>query len=184
LVLLAAHCIGQPRFRGCRVPATQRLGAEGEGFRIAMQTLDLFRPSVGAAAVGLGQAAYEEALRYARRRKQFGAALVQQQAIRFKLADMAVALDAARLLVYRAAVLKDRGAARVTKEAAMAKLFATEAAWRVVDEAVQIHGGSGVSKEYAVERYYRQVRSMRIYEGTSEIQRLIIANELLRETEG
>jgi alkylation response protein AidB-like acyl-CoA dehydrogenase len=183
IALLAPHCIGQPRFRGCRIPAAHRLGAEGEGFKIAMQTLDLFRPSVGAAAVGLAQAAYEEALRYAQQRRQFGGPLVEQQAVRFKLADMAVAIDAARLLVYRAAVKKDRGAARITKEAAMAKLFATEAAWRVVDEAVQIHGGNGVSKGFPVERYYRQVRAMRIYEGTSEIQRLVIANEIIKDAQ-
>ncbi|MBI3969258.1 MAG: acyl-CoA dehydrogenase family protein [Chloroflexi bacterium] len=182
LQLLAPHCVGQPRFRGCRIPVTHRLGAEGEGFRLAMQTLDLLRPSVGAAAVGLACAAYEDAVMYARTRRQFGEPLTARQVIRFKLADMATSIDAARLLVYQAALRKDGGTRRVTREAAMAKLFATEAAWRVVDEAVQIHGGNGVNKAYRVERYYRQARAMRIYEGTSEIQRMIIANEILKES--
>ena len=148
-----------------------------------MGTLDVFRASVGAQAVGLGQAALDLALAHARQRTQFGQPLAQFQAIQGKLADMATELRAARLLVYSAARLRDAGAARVTLESAMAKLFATEAAQRAVDEAVQIHGGAGVLRGSPIERLYREVRAPRIYEGTSEIQRLIIARQLLREAD-
>jgi alkylation response protein AidB-like acyl-CoA dehydrogenase len=178
---LAPHVIGELRFEGCRVPADHRLGAAGDGWRIAMGTLDVFRASVGAQAVGLGQAALDLALAHARRRIQFGQPIVQFQAIQAKLADMATELRAARLLVYSAARLKDAGADRVTLESAMAKLFATEVAHRVVDQAVQIHGGAGVLRGSPIERLYREARAPRIYEGTSEIQRLIIARQLLRE---
>ena len=147
-------------------------------------TLDVFRASVGAQAVGLGQAALDLALAHARRRTQFGQPIAQFQAIQAKLADMATELRAARLLVYSAARLRDAGAARVTLESAMAKLFATEVAHRVVDQAVQIHGGAGVLRGSPIERLYREVRAPRIYEGTSEIQRLIIARQLLREADG
>lgn len=181
--LSAPHCIGELSFRNCAVPADQIVGEPGQGFRIAMQTFDVFRPSVGAAAIGMAQAALEESIRYSRARFQFGHPLIDNQAIQFKLADMATSLEAARMLVYRAAKLKDRGAARVTKEASMAKLFATEAAWRAIDEAVQIHGGNGVRRGVRVERLYRQVRALRIYEGSSEIQRLIIARHLRQEYE-
>jgi len=181
---LAPHVIGELTFEDCRVPADHRLGAEGEGWRVAMGTLDVFRASVGAQAVGLAQAALDLALAHARRRTQFGQALAQFQAVQLKLADMATELRAARLLVYSAARLRDSGAARVTMESAMAKLFATEVAQRVVDEAVQIHGGAGVLRGSPIERLYREVRAPRIYEGTSEIQRLIIARQLLRETDG
>jgi acyl-CoA dehydrogenase len=180
---LAPHVIGELSFEGCRVPSDHRLGAEGEGWRIAMATLDVFRASVGAQAVGLGQAALELALAHARHRTQFGQPIAQFQAIQTKLADMATELRAARLLVYSAARLKDGGADRVTLESAMAKLYATEVAHRVVDHAVQIHGGAGVLRGSAIERLYREVRAPRIYEGTSEIQRLIIARQLLREAE-
>jgi alkylation response protein AidB-like acyl-CoA dehydrogenase len=180
---LAPHVIGELRFDGCRVPADHRLGAEGDGWRIAMGTLDVFRASVGAQAVGLGQAALDLALGHARRRTQFGQAIAQFQAIQSKLADMATELRAARLLVYSAARLRDRGQTRVTLESAMAKLFATEVAHRVVDHAVQIHGGEGVLRGSPIERLYREVRAPRIYEGTSEIQRLIIARQLLRDAE-
>jgi acyl-CoA dehydrogenase len=178
--LIAPHPIGRIRFHGCRVPVSSLLGEEGQGFRIAMTTLDTFRPTVGAAAAGLAWRALDEAVGYAKRRVQFGKPVAEYQAIQIKLADMATELDAARLLVYRAAWKKDTGADRVTIEAAMAKLYATEAAGRIIDAAVQIHGGTGVVRGSIVERLYREVRALRIYEGTSEIQKLIIAGQLLR----
>jgi acyl-CoA dehydrogenase len=178
---IAPHVIGELWFDRCRLPADHLLGAPGDGWRIAMGTLDVFRASVGAQAVGLAQAALELALDHARRRRQFGRAIAEFQAIQGKLADMATEIAAARLLVYSAARLRDGGAARVTLESAMAKLFATEVAHRVVDHAVQIHGGAGVLRGSPVERLYREVRAPRIYEGTSEIQRLIIAREILKD---
>jgi acyl-CoA dehydrogenase len=180
---LAPHVIGELRFEGCRVPADHRLGTGGDGWRVAMGTLDVFRASVGAQAVGLGQAALDLALAHARSRTQFGQPIAQFQAIQTQLADMATELRAARLLVYSAARMKDAGAVRVTLESAMAKLFATEVAHRVIDQAVQIHGGAGVLRGSPIERLYREVRATRIYEGTSEIQRLIIARQLLRDAE-
>jgi acyl-CoA dehydrogenase len=177
----AAHPIAELRFERCRVPAEHRLGDEGAGMRLALGTLDFFRTSVGAAACGLGARAIEESLARAQSRRQFGSRLADFQLTQAALADMATELEAARLLVYRAAYVKDRGAARVTREAAMAKLFATEAAQRIVDRAVQIHGGSGVERGAVVERLYREVRALRIYEGTSEIQRLVIARQLLEQ---
>ncbi len=177
--LIAPHPIGEVEFNNLRVPAEDRVGAEGEGFRLAMTTLDSFRASVGAAACGMARRALVEATSYAKRRTQFGAPLASQQLIQAKLADMATELDAARLLVYRAAYLKDTGRA-VTRAASEAKLFATEAAGRIIDEAVQIHGGSGLVRGSVVEHLYRDVRALRIYEGTSEIQRLVIAKELLK----
>jgi acyl-CoA dehydrogenase len=176
--LIAPHCIGELRFRECAIPAENMLGQPGDGFKIAMRTFDVYRPSVGAAAIGMGQAALEEALHHASHRIQFGRPLIDNQAIQFKFADMATELDAARLLVLRAARLKDSGAAHVAMEASMAKLFATEAASRAIDEAVQIHGGAGVRRGNRVELLYRQVRALRIYEGASEIQRLVIARNL------
>ncbi len=178
--LIAPHPIGRIAFNGCRVPAGNLLGEEGEGFKIAMATLDTFRPTVGAAAAGLAWRAMDEAISYAKRRVQFGKPLAEYQATQMKLADMAVELDAARLLIYRAAWKKDTQAGRVTLESAMAKLFATEAAQRIIDQAVQIHGGRGVVRGSVVEKLYREVRALRIYEGTSEIQRLVIANQLLK----
>jgi acyl-CoA dehydrogenase len=157
------------------------VGAEGDGFVLAMRTMDIFRSSVGAAACGMARRALDEAVRYATTRKQFGRLLAEHQLIQEKLADMVTELDAARLLVYRAAHLKDTGAARVTREASEAKLYATEAACRIIDNAVQIHGGSGLVRGSVVERLYRDVRALRIYEGTSEIQKLIIASQLLKE---
>jgi len=183
IYLLAEHVIGEVRFQDCRVPRANLLGREGEGFRIAMRNLEVYRPSVGAAAVGMAQAAFEEAVRYVRRRVQFGKPLAEQDVVQYKLAEMATELDAARLLVYRAALLRDGGAERVTKEASMAKLFATEAAQRVIDQALQLHGGVGLIKGTVVERMYREVRALRIYEGTSEIQHIVIARQLLREFE-
>ena len=181
--LIAPHITGAIEMCDCYVPAGRLLGKEGDGFRLAMQTFDVYRASVGAAAVGLAQGAMEEALAYARHRKQFGQPLTDFQVTQFKIADMATEIDAARMLVYRAAKLKDLGAARVTKEASMAKLFATEMAGRVVDQALQIHGGQGLRKGVRIERLFRQARAMRIYEGTSEIQRLIIGRTVIAESE-
>jgi alkylation response protein AidB-like acyl-CoA dehydrogenase len=181
--LIAAHPIGEIEFEGVRVPAEDRIGAEGQGFALAMQTMDMFRASVGAAACGMARRALEEAIGHARTRRQFGVTLAMHQLIQEKLAVMQTELDAARLLVYRAAHLKDAGHAgsQLTRAASEAKLYATEAAQRIIDEAVQIHGGAGLVSGHPVERLYRDVRALRIYEGTSEIQKLIIARELLRE---
>jgi len=143
--------------------------------------MDMFRASVGAAACGMARRALDEAVQYATNRKQFGRLLAEHQLIQDKLADMITELDAARLLVYRAAHLKDMGTVRVTREASEAKLFATEAACRIIDSAVQIHGGAGLVRGSVVERLYRDIRALRIYEGTSEIQKLIIAGQLLKE---
>ena len=166
-------------FEDCRVPAENLLGKEGQGFKIAMVTLDAGRIGVGAQAVGIAQAAFEAAAEYAKTREQFGGPISRLQAIQWMIADMATRIEAARLLVYNAALKKDSGE-RFTKEAAMAKLYASETAAFVVDCALQIHGGYGYMKEYPVERYYRDARITRIYEGTSEIQRLVIANQVLR----
>jgi acyl-CoA dehydrogenase len=175
----APHPIGELRLEACRVPASQRLGEEGDGMRLALGTLDFFRTSVGAAACGLAARALDEATARAKSRRQFGSRLADFQLTQSALADMATELDAARLLVYRAAWLKDQGQPRLTRESAIAKLFATETAQRIVDRAVQIHGGSGVERGSVVERLYREVRAPRIYEGTSEIQRLVIAREII-----
>ena len=179
--MLAAHPIGEIEFRDCRVPAEDMVGAEGDGFLLAMRTMDTFRASVGAAACGMARRALDEALRYATSRKQFGRLLAEHQLIQEKLADMVTELDAGRLLVYRAAHLKDTVLARVSREASEAKLYATEAACRIIDQAVQIHGGAGLVRGSVVERLYRDVRALRIYEGTSEIQKLIIASQLLKD---
>jgi acyl-CoA dehydrogenase len=179
--LISPHPIGEIVFDGCRVPAEDMVGNEGDGFRLAMETLDTFRASVGAAACGMARRALDESVQYSSTRKQFGRLLSEHQLIQAKLADMITELDAARLLVYRAAYAKDNGAGRMTREASEAKLFATEAAWRIIDSAVQIHGGVGLMSGVVVERLYRDVRALRIYEGTSEIQRLVIAGQLLKE---
>jgi acyl-CoA dehydrogenase len=181
--LIAPHPIGEIAFEECRVPAEDMVGKEGDGFLLAMETLDTFRASVGAAACGMARRALDEAVRYAAARKQFGRALAEHQLVQEKLADMVTELDAARLLVYRAAYLKDTTNRRVTREASEAKLFATEAASRIIDSAVQIHGGVGLVRGNIVEQLYRDVRALRIYEGTSEIQKLVIANQLLKEQE-
>ena len=181
LDLMAAHPIGEPVFDDCRIPQGNLIGERGRGLRLALGTLDTFRTTVAAAAIGMGLAAYEAALDYARNRSMFGQQLSDFQATQFKLADMAVSLDAARLLAHRAAWLKDSGQETIIKEASFAKLFATEAASRIVNEAVQIHGGAGLEKGNRVERLYREVRALTIYEGTSEIQRQTIARQLLRE---
>ena len=179
--MLAPHPIGEIRFSQCRVPAEDMVGSEGDGFRLAMETLDIFRSSVGAAACGMARRALHEAARFASTRRQFGRLLAEHQLIQEKLAEMATELDAARLLVYRAAYLRDTTGARVTREASQAKLFATEAAWRIIDHAVQIHGAAGLVRGSVVERLYRDIRALRIYEGTSEIQKLVIASQVLKE---
>jgi len=178
-VLSSPHPLGTIVFEDCRVPASHRLGAEGRGMALGLQTLDLLRATVGAAACGMAARALEEALAHAGARRQFGKALAEFQLVQQKLARMAIDLTAARLLVYRAAWEADRGAARVTLEAAMAKAHATEAAQRIVDDAVQVLGGSGVLATSPVDRLYRSVRALRIYEGTTEIQHLVIAGKLL-----
>ena len=179
-VLSAPHPLGRIRFDGCRVSAETCLAGAGEGFKLGLATLDLLRATVGAAACGMAARALEEAIAHARARRQFGEPLAAFQLVREKLARMATDLAAARLLVYRAAWVKDGGAARVTLESAMAKSYATEAAQRVVDEAVQILCGRGVLADHPVDRLYRSIRALRIYEGTTEIQRLVIAARLLQ----
>ncbi|MBI3452045.1 MAG: acyl-CoA dehydrogenase family protein [Rhodospirillales bacterium] len=175
----APHPLAMLKFAGCRVPATQLLGKPGEGFKIAMATLDIFRSTVGAAALGFARRALDEALSHVRTREAFGQKLADFQMTQARLADMATEIDAAALLIYRAAWTKDCVAERVTREAAMAKLYATEMAQRVVDAAVQLHGGLGVVSGHPVERLYREVRSLRIYEGTTEIQKLVVASQIL-----
>jgi acyl-CoA dehydrogenase len=183
LVMSAAHPLGVVAFESCRVPATHRIGAEGGGFKIGMGALDRLRPTVAAAACGFAARALDEAIAHATERHQFGEALSSFQLTKQKLARMAIDLTAARMLVYRAAWEKDNGAARITMEAAMAKAFATEAAQRIIDDAVQIIGGRGVLAEHPVDRLYRSVRALRIYEGTTEIQHLIIAGLLIKGAE-
>ena len=177
--LMAPHPLAALAFEGCRVPQAQRLGPEGDGFKLAMRTLDIFRTSVAGAALGFAQRAFDEALRHAVARSMFGKTLADQPLTQAALADMATELDAARLLTYRAAWLRDRGRP-VTKEVAMAKLLATESAQRVIDRAVQMFGGRGVQRGEIVERLYRDIRALRIYEGATEVQRLIIGRELLK----
>src|SRR3954469_11429127 len=173
--VLAPHPLGTITFQDCRVPADATIGEPGKGLKVALATLDVFRSTVGAAALGFARRALDEALSWARRRRAFGKSLAEFQLTQGRLADMALEVDASALLVYRAAWTKDSGAERVTREAAMAKLCATEAAQRVIDQAVQLLGGRGVVAGAPVERLYREVRALRIYEGTSEIQRLVIA---------
>ncbi|MBI2954887.1 MAG: acyl-CoA dehydrogenase family protein [Chloroflexi bacterium] len=173
-------CIRELIFEDCRVPRENRVGKEGDGFKIAMKTLDDTRTSIGAQAVGLAQGAFDAALDYAKQRVVFGKPIAQHQAIAFMLADMATEIEAARLLVYRAAALLDAQAERYSAESAMAKLFASEMSHRVVHKALQIHGGYGYMKEYPIERFYRDQRIIEIYEGTSEIQRMVISSNLIR----
>jgi acyl-CoA dehydrogenase len=175
----APHPLAELRFEGCRIPAERLIGAQGEGFKIAMRTLDVFRPSVAAAATGFARRALEEAVTYAARRRMFGKVLADFQLTQAALADMATAIDAAALLTYRAAWLRDTGRP-VTSAAAMAKMTATESAQRVVDRALQMFGGRGVERGETVERLYREIRSLRIYEGATEVQKLIIGREVLR----
>jgi acyl-CoA dehydrogenase len=180
-VMSAPHPLGELEFDGCRVPEGNRIGDEGRGFMLGLATLDQLRPTVGAAACGMAERALREALDHAVGREQFGQPLADFQLIQEKLGRMAIELTAARMLVYRAAYEKDLGAERITTEAAMAKAYATEAAQRIIDHAVQILGGRGVMAEHPVDRLYRSVRALRIYEGTTEIQHLIIAGQMVAE---
>jgi len=179
--VIAPHPLATLRFTDCRVPLSQRIGAPGEGFKVAMRTLDVFRTSVAAASLGFARRAFDEALQRATSRKMFNQTLADFQLTQAKLAQMATTIDASALLTYRAAWLRDQGKS-VTKEAAMAKMTATEGAQQVIDAAVQIWGGMGVVSGHIVERLYREIRSLRIYEGATEVQQLIIARELLKDT--
>jgi len=179
LEVVAPHPLARISFEGCRVPAEAMLGKPGDGFRIAMSVLDVFRSTVAAAALGFARRALDESIHRVRTRELFGAPMFELQMIQGHLADMALDVDAAALLVYRAAWLKDMGAARVSREAAMAKLYATDRAQEVIDKAVQIHGGDGVRRGHIVERLYREIRALRIYEGASDVQRVIIARQTL-----
>ena len=179
--VIAPHPLARLRFADCRVPASARIGGEGDGFRIAMATLDIFRATVGGAALGFARKALALSLAHASSRQLFGGPLSDLQLVQGHLADMALEVDAAALLVYRAAWTKDCGAARVTREAAMAKLFATESAQRIIDQAVQLHGGNGVRSGHPVEMLYREIRALRIYEGASDVQKVVIARAALSE---
>lgn len=179
--VIAPHPLATIRFENCRIPATRRLGAAGEGFKIAMRTLDIFRASVAAAAVGMARRAMDEALAHAKARRMFGAALSDLQLTQAAFGDMATAIDAAALLTYRAAWRRDVQQLPATREAAMAKMNATEAAQAVIDRALQMFGGRGVVSGEIVEKLYREIRALRIYEGATEVQKLIIARELLKD---
>lgn len=181
--VIAPHPLATLRFAGCRVPVANRLGAPGEGFKVAMATLDIFRSTVGAAALGLARRALHEAVEHASIRKLFGAPLADLQLTQAALADSAIDIDAAALLVYRAAWTKDRGAARISRESSMAKAFATEMAQRVIDRAMQLFGGHGVRVGVKVEALYREIRALRIYEGATEVQKIIVARELMKARE-
>ncbi len=181
--IIAPHPLARVEFDGCRVPEDALLGGEGEGFKLAMRTLDIFRASVAAAAVGFARRALHEACSRARSRRIFGATLGDLQLTQATLGEMAAAVDAAALLTYRAAWRRDVQGARTTREAAIAKLTATESAQRVIDAALQLHGGLGVRTGETVERLYREIRALRIYEGASEVQKLIIGRELLKAAE-
>ncbi|MDH7786936.1 acyl-CoA dehydrogenase [Ochrobactrum sp. 19YEA23] len=178
--VIAPHPLATIRFDNCRIPASRRLGAPGEGFKIAMRTLDIFRASVAAAALGFARRAASEALSHARSRPMFGGALADLQLTQATLGDMATDIDAAALLTYRAAWRRDVQKLNTTKEAAMAKMVATENAQQTIDKAVQMFGGRGVKSGEIVERLYREIRALRIYEGATEVQKLIIARELLK----
>jgi acyl-CoA dehydrogenase len=177
--LVAAHPIGQLQLRNCFVSENQLLGNEGEGLKIAYKTLDVFRPSVAAAAVGMAERAFQEAIQFAKTRQQFGKPIAEFQGIQFKISEMAQLLQASKLLVWDAASKKDAGAPRITLEAAVAKAFATESAQRIIDQALQIHGGVGLLKGSITERLYRDIRALRIYEGTTEILNTLIAQHFL-----
>ncbi len=177
--ITAPHPLGRLQFSDCRVPKSALIGERGRGFKYAMATLDVFRTTVGAAAMGFAKRAMDEAAKRATSRRMFGAPMTDLQIIQSKLGDMALNIDASALLIYRAAWVKDCVADRVTREAAMAKLYATEAAQKIIDDAIQIFGGQGVVFGETVERLYREVRSLRIYEGASEVQKIIIAGQAL-----
>jgi acyl-CoA dehydrogenase len=178
--VIAPHPLATLKFEKCRIPVTQRLGTAGEGFKIAMATLDIFRSTVGAAALGFARRAQHETLQRAASRQLFGGVLGDLQLVQAAIAESAAELDAASLLVYRAAWTKDQGAPRVTREAAMAKMVATENAQRIIDRAVQLHGGLGVTKGVKVEELYREIRALRIYEGATDVQKIVIARECLK----
>ena len=180
--MMGEHPIGELTFKGCRVGPDARIGDEGAGMKLALSTLDVFRSTVGAAAVGMARRALDEAITYAKTRRQFGSPLGDLPAVQALIADSAVELEASRLLVHLAAATKDGGQERVTYEAAVGKLFATEAAQRIIDRCLQVHGGNGVVKGVPIERLYRDIRALRIYEGASEVQRLVIARHLLSDS--
>ncbi|MBS3650488.1 acyl-CoA dehydrogenase family protein [Pseudaminobacter sp. 19-2017] len=179
LEVIAPHPLARLRFDEVRVPAAAMIGKPGEGFKIAMSVLDVFRSTVGAAALGFARRALDESVKRAAARQLFGAPMAELQMVQGHIADMALDVDAAALLVYRAAWTKDMGAARVTREAAMAKLFATDKAQEVIDKAVQLHGGDGVRKGHIVESLYREIRALRIYEGASDVQKVVIARQVM-----
>ncbi len=180
--VIAPHPLARLAFKNCRVDGGALIGKPGDGFKIAMATLDVFRTTVGAAALGFARRALDETIKRAAKRELFGAPLSELQMVQGHIADMALEIDAAALLVYRAAWTKDQGAERVTREAAMAKLYATEAAQRVIDAAVQLHGGDGVRSGHPVETLYREIRALRIYEGASDVQKVVIARSVLAGT--
>ena len=180
--IIAPHPLGTLAIEDCRVPATSMLAGPGDGFKVAMATLDIFRSTVGAAALGFARRALDEAASRAKGRKMFGQRLANFQLTQVKLAEMAVSVDTSALLVYRAAWTKDTTGARITREASMAKLHATEEAQKVIDAAVQMHGGMGVVSGQTVEQLYRDIRALRIYEGASEVQKLIIGGQVLAAT--
>lgn len=182
--LMAPHPLATIRFTNCRIDADRILGQPGEGFRIAMATLDVFRSTVAAAALGFARRAFDEAAARTTARQLFGAPMSDLQLVQASLADMALKIDASALLIYRAAWLKDQGAPRVTREAAMAKLYATDEAQQVIDAAVQLFGGLGVVSGHPVERLYREIRALRIYEGASEVQKIVIARQVLAGMNG
>jgi len=184
LEVIAPHPLARLRFDNCRVPASAMVGKPGEGFKVAMATLDVFRTTVGAAALGFARRAMAETAKRTATRELSGAPMADLQMVQGHIADMALDIDAAALLIYRAAWTKDQGAARVSREAAMAKLYATEAAQRVIDTAVQLHGGDGVRSGHPVEALYREIRALRIYEGASDVQKIIIARATLSELSG
>ena len=177
---ISPHPIGSIKLTNCKVPASHLLGDAGKGMKVALTTLDFFRSTVGAAALGMARRAYDEAVGRVKQRQVFGQPLADYQLTQVKIADMATAIDSSAMLVYRAAWLKDQGAERITREAAMAKMYATEQAQQVIDQTVQLFGGEGVVTGNIAEELYREIRPLRIYEGTTEIQKLIIAREVLK----
>jgi len=179
LETIAPHPLARLSFDKARVPASSLIGKPGDGFRIAMSVLDVFRSTVGAAALGFARRALDESIKRVAERKLFGAPMADLQMVQGHIADMALDVDAAALLVYRAAWTKDMGTARVTREAAMAKLFATDRAQEVIDAAVQLHGGDGVRKDHIIETLYREIRALRIYEGASDVQKVVIARQVM-----
>ena len=177
--VIAPHPLGTLEFKNCKIPTTNMIGNSGEGFKVAMSTLDVFRTTVGGASLGFAKRALDEAIRRSKEREAFGKSISEFQLIQAKIADMAVKIDAMALLIYRSAWTKDKKGTRVTRESSMAKLYGTEAAQEVIDQAVQIFGGMGVVSGVKVEQLYREIRALRIYEGTSEIQKLVIAGQTL-----